>query len=170
MLPIWLGQKSEEVALADAKILLGDFGESYKPSSEKRQYCNAPIRYRAPEAQFPDACQPLSFSSDMWSLGCLIWGVMGQRPLFDAWTLSEDEILRDQTDLLGEIPEEWSVYGRGQPEYWAEAEDMDDVTPVQSAERGGFTWEDRLERSIQQSRRENGIKTMSGMRRRPSST
>ncbi|WAO90915.1 Protein kinase domain-containing protein [Fusarium falciforme] len=158
VLPIWLGQKSEEVTLADARILLGDFGESYKPSNEKRQYCNAPIRYRAPEAQFPDACQPLSFSSDIWSLGCLIWGVMGQRPLFDAWTLSEDEILRDQTDLLGEIPEEWSVYGRSQPEYWAE-EDMD-VTPVQSAERG-FTWEDRLERSIQQSRRENGMKTMS---------
>ncbi|KAG7413893.1 SRSF protein kinase 3 [Fusarium oxysporum f. sp. rapae] len=159
VLPIWLGQKSEDVALADAKILLGDFGESYLPSQEKRQYSNAPIRYRAPETQFPDVCQPLSFSSDIWSLGCLLWNVVGQRPLFDAWTLSEDDILQDQIDLLGEIPEEWSAYGAKRSEYWVE--DVEEETSTQAAAQGGFTWNARFERCVQQGRRESGMEPMS---------
>ncbi|KAF5009824.1 hypothetical protein FDECE_3983 [Fusarium decemcellulare] len=157
VLPIWLGQKSEDVSLADAKILLGDFGESYVPSSEKRQYCNTPIRYRAPEAQFPDVCKSLSFSSDIWSLGCLIWGVMGQRPLFDSWTLSEDDILRDQIDLLGDIPKEWSAYGGKRTEYWVEEDD----TELSPTSGNGFTWEDRMERCVQQARRENRMEEIS---------
>ncbi|GKU04699.1 cmgc srpk protein kinase [Fusarium langsethiae] len=135
VLPIWLGQKSEDVALADAKILLGDFGESFLPSQEKRQYSNAPIRYRAPETQFPD------------------------RPLFDAWTLSEDDILQDQTDLLGEIPEEWSAYSSKRSEYWIEdVSAKDSETPIQS---NGSTWESRFERCVQQGRKESGMKPMS---------
>ncbi|KAF4967840.1 hypothetical protein FSARC_4675 [Fusarium sarcochroum] len=160
VLPIWLGQKSEDVALADARILLGDFGESYLPSQERRQYSNAPIRYRAPETQFPDVCRSLSFSSDIWSLGCLLWNVVGQRPLFDAWTLSEDEILQDQIDLLGEIPEEWAAYGGRQAEYWVEDVESEDA-PVQQATKGGFTWDARFERCVQQGRKESGMKPMS---------
>ncbi|CAF3452780.1 hypothetical protein SNK03_002859 [Fusarium graminearum] len=159
VLPIWLGQKSEDVALGDAKILLGDFGESFLPSEEKRNYSNAPIRYRAPETQFPDVCPSLSFSSDIWSLGCLLWNVVGQRPLFDAWTLSEDDILQDQTDLLGEIPEEWSAYSSKRSEYWIEdvsAEESE--TPIQN---NGCTWESRFESSVQQGRKESGMKPMS---------
>ncbi|KAF5019605.1 hypothetical protein F66182_8391 [Fusarium sp. NRRL 66182] len=161
VLPVWLGQKSEDVALEDAKILLGDFGESYLPSQEKRQYSNAPVRYRAPESQFPDVCQSLSFSSDIWSLGCLLWNVVGQRPLFDAWRLSEDDLLQDQIDLLGEIPEEWSAYGAKRAEYWVEdvAEAQDST--VQPANKGGFTWDVRFERCVQQGRKESGMKPMS---------
>lgn len=158
VLPIWLGQKSEDVALADAKILLGDFGESYLPSQEKRQYSNAPIRYRAPETQFPDVCQSLSFSSDIWSLGCLLWNVVGQQPLFDAWTLSEDDILQDQIDLLGEIPEEWSAYGSKPSQYWVE-DVAEDINSLQKP--NGNTWETRFERCIQKSRKESNMKPMS---------
>ncbi|KAM5353882.1 hypothetical protein ACJ41O_000532 [Fusarium nematophilum] len=164
VLPIWLGQKSEDVALADAKILLGDFGESYAPAVEKRRHCNTPIRYRAPEAQFPDACKPLSFSSDIWSLGCLVWGLVGQRPLFDALTLSEEEILQDQVDLLGEIPREWSAYGGGrrQAQYWIEEDKMEVSSPGQQpmADKP-MTWDDRMEHCVQQGRRENGMEEVS---------
>ncbi|KAM0222994.1 hypothetical protein ACHAQD_003724 [Fusarium lateritium] len=160
VLPIWLGQKSEDVALADAKILLGDFGESYFPSQEKRQYSNAPIRYRAPETQFPDVCQPLSSSSDIWSLGCLLWNVVGQRPLFDAWSLSEDDILQDQVALLGEIPEEWSAYGNKRAEYWIEDVEAEHALAQPTTEVKS-TWDIRFERCVQQGRKEGGMKPMS---------
>ncbi|KAF4980299.1 hypothetical protein FZEAL_3670 [Fusarium zealandicum] len=160
VLPVWLGQKSEDVTLADAKILLGDFGESYLPSSEKRQHCNTPIRYRAPEAQFPDVCKPLSFSADVWSMGCLMWGLVGQRPLFDAWTVSEDEILQDQVDLLGEIPQEWSAYGRNRAEYWVDDDEID-LSPVPPMNDKPVTWDERLEHGVQKGRRDNSMAEMS---------
>lgn len=156
VLPVWLGQPSEDVTPSDAKVLLGDFGESYMPSQEVRRHCNTPIRYRAPEAQFPDGTPPLSFSSDIWSLGCLLWGVVGQNPLFDPWVLSEDEVLNDQTDLLGDIPTEWSMSLRQSHDYGYE-----ETTPKSAIriERAG--WQERWDRCVQQAREESSMEEIS---------
>ena len=34
--PIWLGKASEEFSLSESKVLLSDFGEAYRPSTERR--------------------------------------------------------------------------------------------------------------------------------------
>lgn len=154
VLPVWLGKQSEDVTPTDAKVLLGDFGESYMPSQEVRRHCNTPIRYRAPEAQFPDGSPPLAFSSDVWSLGCTLWGVVGQSPLFDPWVLSEDEVLNDQTDLLGDVPAEWSLSHQSH-EYGPVAVPKSAIR----VERAG--WHERWERCVQQARAEHDMEEFS---------
>jgi len=74
-------------------------------SSTNRQYSNSPLSFRPPEAFFPPT--PLGCPADIWSLACLIWEVLGQRPLFESWMVTVDEVLADEVDLLGKLPTEW---------------------------------------------------------------
>ncbi|KAF6808544.1 hypothetical protein CSOJ01_07493 [Colletotrichum sojae] len=93
VLPAWLGTKSEEIKISEAQIILSDFGVSFDPSKESRFESYAPLEIRPPEARF-EPLQPLSFASDIWSLGCgRSWaatpGVVGQVD-------GEDRQARDQ--------------------------------------------------------------------------
>lgn len=48
----------------------------------------------------------VSFSTEIWSLVCAIFAVMGSRHLFDSWFPTKDRILEEQVDALGPLPEE----------------------------------------------------------------
>jgi hypothetical protein len=100
-----LGKESEELEAAEAEVILSDFGESFMPSSTARFYSNAPLSFRPPEARFPPT--PLGFPADIWSLACLIWEVLGRRPLLESWFATDDQVLADEVDLLGRLPPEW---------------------------------------------------------------
>ncbi|KFY83727.1 hypothetical protein V500_09939, partial [Pseudogymnoascus sp. VKM F-4518 (FW-2643)] len=89
--PVWLGKPSDEVRLIEAKVLLIDFGEAFEPSREEKYVSHTPLCIRPPEARFEPA-EALSFPSDVWSLACAIWSILGQRPLFDPWFASSDDV------------------------------------------------------------------------------
>ncbi|EEH03680.1 protein kinase [Histoplasma capsulatum G186AR] len=60
------------------RVLLSGAGEAFAPASHHRQAqdSHTPLGIRPPEAIFePDS--PLSFAADIWSLGLLIWRVLG---------------------------------------------------------------------------------------------
>ncbi len=101
VVPVWLGKASEEVE-AEAEVILSDFGEAFMPSSSSRLYSNVPLSFRTPEACFAPTL--LSFPADIWSLACLICEIFGQRPLFESWMATDDEVLADEVDLLGKLP------------------------------------------------------------------
>ncbi|KKK22350.1 hypothetical protein AOCH_002883, partial [Aspergillus ochraceoroseus] len=65
--PIWLGEASERITLSETRILLTDFGEAFSPSKEGKYESRTPLVIRPPEARF-EANDPLSFSSDIWTL------------------------------------------------------------------------------------------------------
>ncbi|KAK1764243.1 hypothetical protein QBC33DRAFT_572634 [Phialemonium atrogriseum] len=69
--PVWLGEPSEKIALADAKLVPADFGVAFCPSQESRYESHTPLEIRTPEARF-EPTKPLSFASDIWSLACSI--------------------------------------------------------------------------------------------------
>lgn len=71
ILPVWLGEASENVALPDAGILLSDFGETFSPAQEKRFKSHTRLLIRPPETRF-EPTKPLTFSSDIWTLACTI--------------------------------------------------------------------------------------------------
>ena len=81
--PIWLGKPSKEISPAETRILLTNFGEAYSPSSEHRNYSNAPLCYYTPEARFEPE-RGLSTPSDVWSLACFTWAILGTRDLFES--------------------------------------------------------------------------------------
>jgi hypothetical protein len=86
-MPLNFSKPATMFTLKDARgIMLSDFGEAFRPSTpDKRPRLGKdsyiPLHARAPEALF-EPCEPLSFPSDIWSLACSIWHVLGLGPLF----------------------------------------------------------------------------------------
>ncbi|KAK6822115.1 hypothetical protein RU639_006683 [Aspergillus parasiticus] len=124
--PVWLGKKANEVTLAEAHLLLSDFGEAFSPtdSLQKRRgdQCHAPLSVLPPEAYFePD--KPLSSPTDIWTLACAIWSIFSSRPLFDATLTTHDDISSQQVDILGPLPLEWWDSWEARHEYLEEREE-----------------------------------------------
>lgn len=110
---VWMGKTSDEITLADAKIMLIDFGESYNPSLKARHDSMAPRVYEPPEA--PLEKNPLlSFPSDIWTLACSLWDLVAWFPLFESYFSKETEnITAEQVSVLGRLPSGWwSKWGR----------------------------------------------------------
>lgn len=64
------------------------------------------LQNRPPEAKF-DPTKPLTFSSDIWSLGLMVWEVMGDGPFMSCFLFNWYEVIADQVDALGPLPREW---------------------------------------------------------------
>lgn len=145
--PIWMGKASEEITLAEARILLTDFGEAFSNSKELKYESRASLVIRPPEARFePD--KPLSFSSDIWTLACAIWSIIAQRPLFEGFLATQDDITCEHVDTLGVLPPEWWSRWEARRHRFTE-----DGKPIN---RNPFrSWDDRFEDSVQQPRRDS---------------
>lgn len=108
--PLYLGKKAQEFTLADAHgLILSDFGEAFSPTTEQRlgRDCHIPLAKRAPEALF-EPNEPLSYPSDIWSLGNAIWEILGMKFIFSE-SETQDEIVAQQIDVLGShnFPDSW---------------------------------------------------------------
>lgn len=150
--PIWLGEPSENIVLADAKLLVVDFGVAFRPSEESRLRSYTPLEIRPPEARF-DPTTPLSFASDIWSLACTIWAIIGQRSLFDSLLATQDDITCEQVDALGCLPLEWW-------ERWEARSRKFTKTYQPIGDRCVWSWDQRFEDSIQEPRRGKGMATI----------
>lgn len=153
--PLWLGDRCERILLSDAKLVLADFGVAFRPSSEQRYQSHTPLELRPPEARF-EPTTPLSFPSDIWSLGCTIWSLLAHRSLFDVLLATEDDVTAQQIDVLGPLPDEWWEKWEARSKYFAE-------NGQQPAEgRSVWSWERRFEQWIQEPRRDKGMATLDG--------
>jgi serine/threonine protein kinase len=155
--PVWLGEASDKISLSDATLVLSDFRVAFRPAKESRFKSYTPLDIRPPEARF-DSQKPLSFASDIWSLGCTIWGILGQRSFLDSFLFSEDDATGDQIDALGPLPLEWW-------EKW-EGRSKEFIANGQPKEgRVAWSWDQRFEDSIQQPRRDEGMQALDGKER-----
>ncbi|KAF2969484.1 hypothetical protein GQX73_g4035 [Xylaria multiplex] len=147
--PVWLGEASDKISLTEAKLVLSDFGVAFYPARESRFESYMPLEMRPPEARF-EPKTPLSFASDIWSLGCAIWAILAQRSFLDSFLFSEDDATGDQVDALGPLPLEWWEKWEGRSkEFMANGEPKEG--------RFVWSWDQRFEDSIQQPRRETGM-------------
>ncbi|PWY84060.1 kinase-like protein [Aspergillus eucalypticola CBS 122712] len=149
VVPIWLGEASEDVTLPEAKILVSDFGEAFCPTHEQKFESHTPLLVRPPEARF-EPTRPLTFSSDIWTLACTIWDIMGQRTLFEGLLTNDDDMTSQQVDLLGPLPSEWLTK-------WKEIRNKDSKSTHQPSTSSTRSWEDRFEKHMQQSRIREGM-------------
>ncbi|WQF77233.1 Putative protein kinase [Colletotrichum destructivum] len=150
--PVRLGEASEKLSLSEAKVLVADFGVAFCPGQESRFESYTPLEIRPPEARF-EPLKPLSFASDIWSLACTIWVILGQRPFLDTFLISQNDATGDQVDALGPLPPEWwekwetrsrKFAGNGKPKEG----------------RLAWSWDQRFEDSIQEPGHDEGMETL----------
>ncbi|KAK2012448.1 kinase-like protein [Colletotrichum eremochloae] len=134
---VWLGIASDEITLTEAKLLLGDFGVAFRPSDKSRFESYTPLVIRPPEAYF-EPTTPLSFASDIWSLGCTIFELLAHRSLIDGILAPQDEITAQQVHLQAPLPSEWWDNWEQRSKWFDEA-----GIPL-SNERDIWTWDRRL--------------------------
>jgi serine/threonine-protein kinase SRPK3 len=151
IIPVWFGKASDKLVLSEAKILLTDFGETFSSSMEPKYKSLAPLGIRPPESRF-EPTKPLSSASDIWMLACTIWTIVAQRPLFEEWFATEDDMTCEHVDALGILPLEW----------WQKWEQRrgkftEDGFPINR--QPYRSWEDRFENSIHRPRRESKMST-----------
>lgn len=110
VLPVHLSKPARQFSVDDAgRFLLADFGESFSPAIEKRlgrDSCT-PLPGRAPETFFePD--EPLSFPSDVWTMGTAIWEILSMKFPFSQH-VPADELIAEHIDVLGYdgFPAKW---------------------------------------------------------------
>ncbi|KAE8313934.1 kinase-like protein [Aspergillus transmontanensis] len=149
ILPMWLGKPCEEFSASEVQLLLTDFGEAYSPSTENRRESRTPLAFAPPEARFEPE-RNLSFSSDIWTLACAIWLILGQRPLFEDILATQDDITAEQVDVLGKLPLEWWEKWNEKHEYFSEEGEPNQDRDVRF-------WDNRFEAHIQRPRRKAGI-------------
>lgn len=97
--------------------------------------------------------EPLSFPSDIWSLACTAWAILGQRAFQDSFLLGPDDATGDLVDALGPLPVEWW-------EKWEARSKKFDENGQPKEGRNLWTFSQRFEDSIQEPRREEGMATI----------
>lgn len=96
-IPIWLGEPSDIISLTASSIFLGDFGDSFQPASDVRRSSHTPFVLRA-LGLLLDRKADITFATEIWSLACALFGIMGQRALFESWFPSSHQILEAHVD------------------------------------------------------------------------
>ena len=85
------------------QIKISDFGEaSYVDDPPKT--LNTPMLLRPPEAFFNERLGP---QVDIWTLGCILYEILGERPLFEAFIPNVDDTLAEMVSTLGKLPRRW---------------------------------------------------------------
>ncbi|KAG5657693.1 hypothetical protein KAF25_007726 [Fusarium avenaceum] len=143
--PVWLGIVSDELPLHEAKLLLSDFGVTFRPEDESRFQSNAPLVVRPPESYF-DPNTPLTLKSDIWSLGCLIFELFAHRSLIDGIIAPQDDIMAQQVHLQGPLPLEWWSTWKERPKWF------DTAGKPLSKECDIWSWERRFDQWIEEPR------------------
>ncbi|KAK2612401.1 hypothetical protein QQS21_001665 [Conoideocrella luteorostrata] len=156
-LPVWFPmERINKLPLSDARIVVADFGETYRPSQEHRVKCYTPVHSRPPENIY-EPTMPKSFPSDIWTLACTIWATLAQRSLFEMFWCTEDTATWMQVQTLGKLPDEWWA------KWDARLKDfIDDGQPIQADDNNSpvYTFDYQFEDTVQEGRRRCNMETM----------
>lgn len=101
---------SDKLSTTYLPIMLADFGESFEPAVTKPSRAHTLPALFPPESFFTKPHSDLdhiSFPSDIWTLACSIWEIMGDSPPFLPWGKTTDEILLQHVEILGKLPRSW---------------------------------------------------------------
>ncbi|KAK2750695.1 hypothetical protein FQN57_002768 [Myotisia sp. PD_48] len=111
-------KRARKYTLADAQIILCDFGEAFAisnaPNGEK---CHTPPAMRPPETRF-EPHMPLSYAADIWSLGVAIWEIIGMQAIFSSEFGFGDGMISQLIDVLGSMPDDWFNKWEGKDEFY----------------------------------------------------
>ncbi|KAG6181738.1 hypothetical protein E4U10_007177 [Claviceps purpurea] len=104
--PILFDIPQSRIPLGEAMLTLSDFGVAFRPEDKSRFVSYTPLILRPPEAYHgPET--PLTFASDIWSLGCVIFELLSTCPLIHSLIPQPDSVTAELLDMLGPMPPAW---------------------------------------------------------------
>ncbi|KAJ3558788.1 hypothetical protein NP233_g11430 [Leucocoprinus birnbaumii] len=108
--PLMLVAPIDNSRISNAKLLqdnimISDFGQSYEIASPPLSYKPATLlNYQSPEARFEGR---IGLETDIWALGCAIFGIRAGFALFEPFLGSDIDILRQTVETLGRLSDPW---------------------------------------------------------------
>ncbi|KAI9733991.1 MAG: hypothetical protein M1834_002648 [Cirrosporium novae-zelandiae] len=100
VLPVMI-QSSEEIV--DARVVISDFGGAFF-NDEERKALHTPILLLPPEVFFHE---PIGPAIDIWTLGCTLYDILGDRPLFEGFMPGQNHVIAEMVSTLGHLPKRW---------------------------------------------------------------
>ncbi|KAG6175683.1 hypothetical protein E4U27_005980 [Claviceps purpurea] len=104
--PLSFDVPKDGIATGEALLTLCDFGVAFRPKDKSRFEAYTPLELRPPEAFFEPET-PLTFASDIWSLGCVAFELFANFPLFFGYLSEQEHITAQQVRVLGPMPPAW---------------------------------------------------------------
>ncbi|EED18306.1 conserved hypothetical protein [Talaromyces stipitatus ATCC 10500] len=114
VIPLNLTIPSNQVKNCTAKIT--DFGSSFFLGKEPSTL-HTPAVLCPPEIVFRGK---VNSSADIWTLGCTLYDMLGERPLFETWADDPDEVIGGDGEHLGKLSTRvWQQWEK-RPEFFLE--------------------------------------------------
>lgn len=85
------------------ELIVVDFGQSFFYGNPPADVAGT-LCYLAPEVLFE---QEVSFWSDIWALGCIIFEIRSGHPLFESFFGNHSDVVLQIVRRLGKLPEPW---------------------------------------------------------------
>lgn len=105
---LYLAGGFDNIELSDAEVVISDFSESWRPSKETEHKLTTWPPSRAPESLFGEALNlAMDRSSDMWSLGCLIYRLFGVGAILGSVHYDPKVNFSRTVGMLGKPPQQW---------------------------------------------------------------
>jgi serine/threonine protein kinase len=102
--------------LVDCKIKIIDFGTSFFVDDPPAKLYT-PTSLLPPEAFFHEAIGPCA---DIWTLGCTLFDILGERPIFERWADDPDDVIAEMVSALGKLPTRWWRKWKERPDFFLE--------------------------------------------------
>ncbi|GAA88373.1 hypothetical protein AKAW_06487 [Aspergillus luchuensis IFO 4308] len=102
--------------VVNCRVKITDFGSSFFFGKEPLEL-HTPTALLPPEAFFQD---PITPSADIWTLGCTLYDILGERPLFETWADDPDDVIGEMVSTLGKLPKKWWQRWEKRPEFFLE--------------------------------------------------
>lgn len=99
----------------DNEIKISDFGEAFLTNPPKSLH--TPMLLLPPGTLFLEKLGP---PADIWTLGCTLFEILGERALFEAFVPNEDDLIAEMVSTLGKLPSRWWDRWQKRPDYFLE--------------------------------------------------
>ncbi|KAF2458135.1 kinase domain-containing protein [Lineolata rhizophorae] len=90
--------------LVDPIVTISDYGTSFILPTNCSPELHTPPLFLPPEDFFHE---PITLAADIWTLGVNLYGILGERPLFETLSGDRDDIFADTISTLGRPPARW---------------------------------------------------------------
>lgn len=103
-----IGKACGNMALADAAIMLTDFGTAWRPAESTVYYLGTPCEFRPPECMIAESLSlPIGFGADVWTLAASIYHLFAEGYLLQGISASIDDAFAKCVGLIGRPPAAW---------------------------------------------------------------
>ena len=97
--------KLSHASLLQETTIINDFGQSYVVACPPPSYePGTVLNYQSPETRFEGRA---GFEADIWTLGCAIFEIRAGFSLFESFTGSDVDLLKQTVEVLGRLPDPW---------------------------------------------------------------